>query len=215
MSVFEGQFPQWAYLIGYNAISALLWTFVLGRTAAVALSSGLSEVYLFPSVRIMVLLTQSLAVLDIFHSTIGTTRPYRLFEALSLTDLPGLVNAPILTSFVQVAGRSTVLWLVIENYQSSGLSPFYGLMVLAWSAADAIRYLYFATRLVGGHQYSNLTWLRYSAFYILYPVGIASEVGVVYETISEAWRLGYSSHAWAYIAAALLYIPGKYHLGIL
>ncbi|KKY33982.1 putative protein tyrosine phosphatase [Diaporthe ampelina] len=197
MSVFEGQFPQWAYLIGYNAISALLWTFVLGRTAAVALSSGLSEVYLFPSVRIMVLVTQSLAVLDILHSTIG------------------LVNAPILTSFVQVAGRSTVLWLVIENYQSSGLSPFYGLMVLAWSAADAIRYLYFATRLVGGHQYSNLTWLRYSAFYILYPVGIASEVGVVYETISEAWRLGYSSHAWAYIAAALLYIPGKYHLGIL
>lgn len=111
---------------------------------------------------------------------------------------------------MQVAGRSTVLWLVIENYQSSGLSPFYGLMVLAWSAADAIRYLYFATRLVGGHQYSNLTWLRYSAFYILYPVGIASEVGVVYETVSEAWRLGYPSHAWAYIAAALLYIPGEY-----
>lgn len=86
-------------------------------------------------------------------------------------------------------------------------------MVLAWSAADAIRYLYFATRLVGGHQYSNLTWLRYSAFYVLYPVGIASEVGVVYATVSEARRLGYDSHAWAYIAAALLYIPGKY-LGI-
>lgn len=120
------------------------------------------------------------------------------------------MNAPVLTSFVQVAGRSTVLWLVIENYQSSGLSPFYGSMVLAWSAADAIRYLYFAARLVGGHQYSNLTWLRYSAFYILYPVGIASEVGVVYETVSEAWRLGYDSHAWAYIAAAFLYIPGMY-----
>lgn len=82
-------------------------------------------------------------------------------------------------------------------------------MVLAWSAADAIRYLYFATKLVGGHQYSNLTWLRYSAFYILYPVGIASEVGVVYNTVSEAWKLGYYSHAWAYIAAALLYIPGE------
>lgn len=82
-------------------------------------------------------------------------------------------------------------------------------MVLAWSAADAIRYLYFATKLVGGHQYSNLTWLRYSAFYILYPVGIASEVGVVYNTVSEARKLGYYSHAWAYIAAALLYIPGE------
>ncbi|KAH8780258.1 tyrosine phosphatase-like protein [Diaporthe sp. PMI_573] len=189
MGVFEGQFPQWAYLIGYNTISALLWIFVFGRTAALALSNGLSEVYLYPSVRITVLLTQSLAALDVLHSIIG------------------LVNAPVLTGFVQVAGRSTVLWLVIENYQSSAFSPFYGLMVLAWSAADAIRYLYFATKLIGGHQYSNLTWLRYSAFYILYPVGIASEVGVVYNTVSEAWKLGYYSHAWAYIAAALLYIP--------
>lgn len=110
---------------------------------------------------------------------------------------------------VQVAGRCTVLWLVVETYQSSGLSPFYGLMVLAWSAADTIRYLYFATRLVGGHQYYNLTWLRYSAFYVLYPLGIASEVGVVYETISEAFALGYNTHAWSYIAAATLYIPGE------
>jgi very-long-chain (3R)-3-hydroxyacyl-CoA dehydratase len=82
-------------------------------------------------------------------------------------------------------------------------------MVLAWSAADAIRYLYFATKLVGGHQYGKLTWLRYSAFYILYPVGIAGEVGVVYNTVSEAWKLGHHSHAWAYAAAALLYIPGQ------
>ncbi|KAK2614764.1 hypothetical protein N8I77_001566 [Diaporthe amygdali] len=189
MGVFEGRFPQWAYLIGYNAVSALLWTFIFGRAAAVALSNGLSEVYLHPSVKIMVLFTQSLAALDILHSIIG------------------LVNAPVLTSFVQVAGRCTVLWLVVETYQSSGLSPFYGLMVLAWSAADTIRYLYFATRLVGGHQYYNLTWLRYSVFYVLYPLGIASEVGVVYETISEAFALGYNTHAWSYIAAATLYIP--------
>lgn len=75
MSVFEGKFPQWAYLIGYNAISALLWAFIFGRTAAVALGNGLSEAYLYPSVRIMVLLTQSLAALDILHAVIGTVRP--------------------------------------------------------------------------------------------------------------------------------------------
>lgn len=73
--MFEGKFPQWAYLIGYNAISALLWAFIFGRTAAVALSNGLSEVYLYPSVRITTLLTQSLAALDILHSIIGTLKP--------------------------------------------------------------------------------------------------------------------------------------------
>lgn len=74
MGVFEGQFPQWAYLIGYNAISALLWIFVFARTATVALNNGLSEVYLYPSVRVMVLLTQSLAALDILHSITGTVQ---------------------------------------------------------------------------------------------------------------------------------------------
>lgn len=121
----------------------------------------------------------------------------------------GLVHAPILTTAVQVAGRSTVLWVVIEQYSSAALSPFYPWMVLAWSAADTIRYLYFATRLVGGHQYQNLTWLRYSAFYVLYPIGIASEIGVVYNAISDAFALGYDGHAWGYIAAATLYLPGR------
>lgn len=71
MGVFEGKFPQWAYLIGYNTISALLWIFVFGRTAMLALSNGLDEVSMHPSVRITVLLTQSLAALDILHSIIG------------------------------------------------------------------------------------------------------------------------------------------------
>lgn len=78
MSVFEGKFPQWAYLIGYNAISALLWTFIFGRTTAVALGNGLSEAYLYPSVRIVVLFTQSLAALDILHAIIGTLKPRSL-----------------------------------------------------------------------------------------------------------------------------------------
>lgn len=188
MGVFEGQFPQWVYLIGYNTISALLWCFVLSRTVVTALTTdGLDEVY--PALRIWVLIAQSFAALDILHSAIG------------------LVHAPLLTTAVQVAGRSTVLWIVIEQYPSAALSPFYPWMVLAWSAADTVRYSYFATRLVGGHQYQNLTWLRYSAFYVLYPIGIASEVGVVYNAVCEAFGLGYDSHAWGYIAAATLYIP--------
>lgn len=136
---------------------------------------------------------------------------------------------------MQIAGRSTVLWAVIEAYPvsaagpnggtrseaaheqqqhqqqlpSPSLLPFYAAMVLAWSAADAVRYLYFAARLLGGHQYPRLTWLRYSAFYALYPVGIAGEVGVVARAVAAAWARGNAGHAWAYLAAATLYVPGE------
>lgn len=193
MGVFEGAFPAWAYLVGYNTLSALLWLSVLARTALASLSSdgGPSHAYHYPALRVLVLFTQTLAVLDVVHAAVR------------------LVHAPVLTTLVQVAGRSTVLWLVVENYPSAAHTPFYPVMLLAWSAADAIRYLYFATRLVGGHQYETLTWLRYSAFYLLYPLGTAGELGLVYHAVSDAFQLGYHAHAWAYIAAATLYIPGK------
>lgn len=71
MGIFEGKFPQWVYLIGYNTISALLWSFVFGRSAVAALSGdGLDKVY--PSLRTWVLIAQSFAALDILHSMIGT-----------------------------------------------------------------------------------------------------------------------------------------------
>lgn len=194
MSVFEGAFPQWAYLIGYNTISALLWLSIFLRTALTSARDGLADTY--PSVRALVLFAQTLAVLEILHA------------------ITGLVHAPVLTTFVQIGGRLTVLWVVIEKYRAAAAAPtpFYTFMVLAWSAADTIRYLYFATRLVGGHQYRTLIWLRYSAFYVLYPIGIGGEIGVVYYAVSEAFKLGYNGHAWGYIAAASLYIPGELFL---
>lgn len=94
MSVFEGKFPQWAYLIGYNVISALLWAFIFSRTAAVALGNGLSEVYLHPSVRITVLLTQSLAALDVLHAIIGTRKFSFYFEFPSLIN-PQASSTPL------------------------------------------------------------------------------------------------------------------------
>lgn len=69
MGVFEGKFPQWVYLIGYNTISALLWFHIFSKTAVTALTDGLDEVY--PALRIWVLFAQSLAALDILHSIIG------------------------------------------------------------------------------------------------------------------------------------------------
>lgn len=69
MGVFEGVFPQWAYLIGYNAVSALLWFAIFVRAALTSLTDGLDEVY--PAARILVLFTQTLAVLEIVHAIIG------------------------------------------------------------------------------------------------------------------------------------------------
>lgn len=69
MGVLEGVFPQWAYLIGYNTVSALLWFTIFAWTTLISLTDGLDEVY--PAVRTLVLFTQTLAVLEILHAIIG------------------------------------------------------------------------------------------------------------------------------------------------
>lgn len=213
MGVFEGAFPQWAYLVGYNTVSALLWLSILAWSALTATTAGPADVY--PTVRVLLLSAQSLAALEILHALIGALAQPALPHpqpalCSPLTPPPGLVRAPVLTTFVQVCGRLTVLWIVVEAYPAAARTPFSGaIMVLAWAAADAVRYLYFAARLVGGHQYRNLTWLRYSAFYVLYPAGFLGEFGVVYAAVSEAWAAGYQGHAWGYVAAATLYLPGE------
>lgn len=234
MGVFEGVFPQWAYLVGYNAVSALLWLAILARAVLTCLLAADGPGAVYPAVRTMVLFTQTLAALEILHAAIGmcmyiyiNCTVCLLLPTYSLLtrDPKGLVRAPVLTTFVQIAGRSTVLWAVIEAYPVSAAAPnettpnelllqqvpFYAAMVLAWSAADAVRYCYFAARLLfgAGHRHPRLTWLRYSAFYALYPVGIAGEVGVVARAVAAAWAMGNSGHAFAYLAAATLYIPGE------
>lgn len=76
MGVFEGAFPQWAYLVGYNAVSAFLWLTIFLRAALACLSGADTGVQggpdsVYPAVRGLVLFAQTLAALEILHALIG------------------------------------------------------------------------------------------------------------------------------------------------
>lgn len=58
-------------------------------------------------------------------------------------------------------------------------------MVLAWSVTEVIRYSFYAFTLLGGVPYP-LLWLRYTLFYILYPIGAGSEASLIYATLPKA-----------------------------
>lgn len=79
MGVFEGKFPQWVYLIGYNAVSALFWSLIFTRTALTVLTDGPDGVY--PAVKPLVLFTQSMAVLEALHAVLGR-QPWFSLELL-------------------------------------------------------------------------------------------------------------------------------------
>ncbi|KAI0994113.1 hypothetical protein K3495_g14070 [Podosphaera aphanis] len=178
------------YLILYNFVSALLWLVVLGRVLMLVPLVGFERVY--QGVGKFTQLTQTLALLEVFHSATG------------------LVRAPISTTAMQVASRLLLVWVVVQPFPFVAKSPGYSSMLIAWSVTEVIRYSYFVCNLSGFNP-GIVTWFRYNTFYVLYPLGISSECWLLSNAISPAGKLN-SAFGWALQITRLIYIPGSYIL---
>ena len=76
-----------------------------------------------------------------------------------------------------------VVWLHINHIESSQTSPGLTLMLLAWCLIEVVRYSYYATNLVNVNV-QVLTWLRYTLFIVLYPMGATGELWCYFDSLS-------------------------------
>ncbi|KAK4048511.1 hypothetical protein OIV83_004679 [Microbotryomycetes sp. JL201] len=112
---------------------------------------------------------QTVALLEIVHSALG------------------LVRSGLMTTLMQLSSRIFVVWYVCDFYPENAASPFYVSMVLAWSITEVIRYSHYVTSLLG-IKAPLLEWLRYSTFYVLYPVGALSEAALIFYSAPYAQK---------------------------
>lgn len=121
----------------------------------------------------------------------------------------GVVRAPLMTTLMQVSSRFALVWGAVHAYPSVASSPAYSSMLLAWSTTEVIRYLFFALSLSGGgYEPPFLRWLRYSGFYVLYPVGISSELWELALAFGLAREEG-DTVRWVVAAVVMAtYLPG-------
>lgn len=134
---------------------------------------------------------------------------------------------------IQVASRIWALWGIVNVAPgpcSTGAVHLFKLgpldlqlnlvtLLFAWCTSEILRYSFYAAKEVGVMP-RPLLWLRYSAFIVLYPLGVASEMTMVYlamPTIKKnrplsihmpnAWNfaLDYYVACWLGVAA---YVPG-------
>lgn len=210
------------YLIAYNAISAVLWAVVFGRTAGVLLmrgTEGFSLVY--PVVGDWTKWTQTLAGLEMVHALLGqpaTTQKNKqkkqcprlpITHKLTAASTPtGIVPAGLLTTAMQVSSRFALVWGAVHFYPPIAASPAYSSMLLAWSFTEVVRYMFFALTL-SGVENGLLQWLRYSGFFVLYPVGISSELYEMYLAFLQANKAGNVAHCVVIAVVMATYIPGK------
>ncbi|KAK4456599.1 hypothetical protein QBC42DRAFT_280946 [Cladorrhinum samala] len=180
--------PKKAYLVLYNAASAIAWAAVLGRVALVLGWRGPSFVPLV--VDNFARVTQTFAIMEILHA------------------LTGVVPAPVFTTSMQVASRLFLMWAVCYPFPSLNRSAWYSSMLCAWATTEVIRYTYFVFKQFDAVP-ASLNWLRYSAFLILYPIGISSEVAMTLQALFGPAPYLASWYPYGLMAVLLSYVPGS------
>lgn len=185
--------PMW--ITNYNLLSGGLWAFILLNTIITAIFFGQPE--MFTLTNNWVVLVQCCAVVEIYNSAVGN------------------VKSPLLTTVMQVASR---LLIVLGIFKALPYSPgnyhwVYITLCIAWSTTETVRYYYYAAKLLThDNTPKKLTWLRYSLFTVLYPMGISSEVSIIYKSLDEAQFVYGAVYKYFLIACLAIYVPGSYTL---
>ncbi|XP_051147415.1 very-long-chain (3R)-3-hydroxyacyl-CoA dehydratase PASTICCINO 2A [Andrographis paniculata] len=192
------------YLTLYNWTVFFGWLQVLFLTLKALHHSGANSVY--AAVHKPLILAQSAALIEILHSLVG------------------LVRSPVGATLPQVSSRIYLTWGILHSFPEIQTHPLVASLVISWSVTEIIRYSFFGFKEAFGFTPPWLLWLRYSTFLILYPTGISSEVGLIYNALPYMKESGkYSirmpnkwNFAFDYYYNALLvlltYVPGSPHL---
>jgi len=159
------------YLLVYNLLSCFAWAWILERVVFELFllhptPSSLSDVVsragqIDHKIGRSIKLIQSCATLEVIHALLH------------------LVRSGVLTTLMQVSSRLCIVLYILPTFPVVGNSSIYASMVLAWSCTEVIRYAHYACGLVG-IKADALEWLRYSTFYVLYPIGAGSEAAVMF-----------------------------------
>ncbi|GAA5847107.1 hypothetical protein JCM3766R1_000613 [Sporobolomyces carnicolor] len=171
-----------AYLVSYNLASALAWSYVLSlvvRHVSVQPNATYETVKETFNVQnaFETALERASTAFDHFGDTVKWVQTAAILEAVH--SATRIVRSPLGTTVAQIASRLLIVWYICIVFPQVPKTPVYVSMVTAWSFAEIIRYLHYVTSLLS-IKVSILEWIRYTAFYILYPVGAGSEATLIY-----------------------------------
>ncbi|KAK2433992.1 Protein-tyrosine phosphatase, PTPLA [Trifolium repens] len=152
------------YLLAYNSFQAIGWTVSLTIILHNLLStSSLNGTY--ASAGTLISFLQCAAFLEVIHGAIG------------------LVPSGALFPLLQWGGRTHFLLAIVRRIHEVQELPSVFITFLAWSISEVIRYSHYAFSCLGNCP-SWITYIRYTAFIVLYPIGVfPGEMWLMYQAL--------------------------------
>ncbi|KAI8014858.1 Very-long-chain (3R)-3-hydroxyacyl-CoA dehydratase 2 [Camellia lanceoleosa] len=152
------------YLFAYNFLQALGWAISLSRILSNLVSTK-SFNGAYSSSGQLICLLQTVSFLEVVHGAIG------------------IVPSGVLLPLMQWGGRSHFLLAIVRHINEVQELPSVFVTFIAWCLIEVIRYPHYALNCVGSSP-SLITYLRYTAFIVLYPLGLAGEMWLMYQALS-------------------------------
>lgn len=112
--------------------------------------------------------------------TIAMMTYFQLAEVLHAAL--GIVPSSPVTTAMQIASRVGLVQVLacgIDDANRKSAEVWQGMFFIAWTITECVRYSYYILQNFN-LEVKPLTWLRYSTFLVLYPLGVTGELGTVY-----------------------------------
>ncbi|CAH9073037.1 unnamed protein product [Cuscuta europaea] len=152
------------YLFLYNSVQAIGWAVSLWRIS-ISFASKKSVNGAYASAGELICFLQSLAFLEVLHGALG------------------IVPSGVLLPLMQWGGRIHFLLALVRSINEVQELPAVFITFLAWSLSEVIRYSHYALNCISTPPYW-VTFIRYTAFIVLYPIGIApGEMWLMYQAL--------------------------------
>lgn len=109
-----------------------------------------------------------------------------IFQTLQLIEVGHaavrLVPSSPIQTFIQILSRLVLVWGVLIPVPESRHSIGVPMLIIAWCIAECTRYFYYGFHLHNAAPYFA-TWLRYTLFIVLYPLGVSGELFTTYSSL--------------------------------
>ncbi|XP_077372907.1 very-long-chain (3R)-3-hydroxyacyl-CoA dehydratase isoform X1 [Festucalex cinctus] len=120
---------------------------------------------------------------DTFHTISGVMFFCQILAAVEVLNAAfGVVKTGVMPTFIQVLGRNFILFIIFGCLEEMQNKPVVFFVFYLWSAIEIFRYPFYMLGCFNS-EWKILTWLRYSIWMPLYPIGVIAEAVAVIQSI--------------------------------
>ncbi|XP_054631190.1 very-long-chain (3R)-3-hydroxyacyl-CoA dehydratase isoform X2 [Dunckerocampus dactyliophorus] len=142
---------------------------------------GFSWIFVNMTIRLLVFGQDS--VYDTFHTISDVMFFCQILAAVEVLNAAfGVVRMGTMPTLIQVVGRNFILFIIFGSLEEMQNKPVVFFVFYLWSAIGIVRYPFYMLRCFNT-EWKILTWLHYSLWIPLYPLGAIAEAVALVQSI--------------------------------